>query len=173
MLMALKATLTLSNPFDACVWAMAACTFFGMMRFGEVPVASQGAFTPTKHLSRASAFFGADLRGNPYMRLDLPSAKKARAGKVQSVFLNEQGDLCPLAALHNLALVVPALTDDPLFSWCDGKGNIWPMAKAHAIEQINSILVAWGWGTSFGHSFQIRGASFYLAQKIDPEIIGL
>ncbi|KAG1786752.1 uncharacterized protein HD556DRAFT_1247883, partial [Suillus plorans] len=93
---ALKATLTLSDPFDACVWAMASCTFFGMMCFGEVSVASQGAFAPTKHLTRANAFFGADLRGNPYAHLDLPSAKTARAGEVQSVFLNEQGDLCPL-----------------------------------------------------------------------------
>ncbi|KAG2031172.1 hypothetical protein BDR03DRAFT_807940, partial [Suillus americanus] len=36
---------------------------------------------------------------------------------------------------------------------------------------INSILVAWGWGTTFGHSFRIGGASFYLAKKINPEIV--
>ncbi|KAG1798043.1 hypothetical protein EV424DRAFT_1333064 [Suillus variegatus] len=36
MLTALKATLALSDPFDACIWAMASCAFFGMMRFGEV-----------------------------------------------------------------------------------------------------------------------------------------
>ncbi|KAG1765080.1 hypothetical protein EDD22DRAFT_775428 [Suillus occidentalis] len=41
MLSALKATLTLSDPFDACIWAMASCSFFGMMRFGEVSVTSQ------------------------------------------------------------------------------------------------------------------------------------
>jgi hypothetical protein len=33
MLTALEATLTLSDPFDACIWAMASCAFFGMMRF--------------------------------------------------------------------------------------------------------------------------------------------
>jgi hypothetical protein len=27
--------LNLSEPFDACIWAMAACAFFGMMRFDE------------------------------------------------------------------------------------------------------------------------------------------
>jgi hypothetical protein len=150
---------------------MASCAFFGMMRFGEVSVSSRAAFTPSKNLTRADAFFDHDLRSKPYARLDLPSAKTARAGEKQSIFLNEQGDLCPLAALHNLASVVPALANDPLFSWRDIKGNIRPMAKIRAMERINSILVAWGWGTTFGHSFRIGGASFYLAKKIDPEIV--
>ncbi|KAG1751558.1 uncharacterized protein EDB91DRAFT_1045721 [Suillus paluster] len=171
MLVALKATLVLSDPFDACVWAIASCAFFGMMRFGEVSVTSRAAFTPSKHLTRAHTFFGVDLLGSPYACLDLPSAKTARAGEIQSVFLNEQGDLCPLAALCNLAQVVPALADDPLFSWRDSRGDIHLMAKIRALERINSILIAWGWGTSFGHSFRIGGASFYLAKKIDPEIV--
>lgn len=81
MLAALKATLILSDPFDACIWAMASCAFFGMMRFGEVSVASHSAFNPLKHLTRAHAFFSHDLWGNPYACLDLPSAKTAQAGE--------------------------------------------------------------------------------------------
>ncbi|KAG1759349.1 hypothetical protein EDD22DRAFT_782661, partial [Suillus occidentalis] len=103
--------------------------------------------------------------------LDLPSAKTAWMGDTQSVFLNKQGDLCPLSALRNLASVVPALASNPLFSWRDSKGDIQPMAKIQALECINSILMAWGWGTTFGHSFQIDGVSFYLTKKINPEII--
>ncbi|KAG1811888.1 uncharacterized protein BJ212DRAFT_1373911 [Suillus subaureus] len=171
MLTVIKAALILSDPFDACVWAMASCSFFGMMRFSEVSVTSRSAFNPSKHLTRAHAFFGHDLRNTPYARLDLPSAKTARAGETQSIFLTEQGDLCPLAALRNLAMVVPALADDPLFSWRDSRGEIRPMVKVRALERINSMLVAGGWGTSFGHSFRMGGASFYLAQKVDPEII--
>ncbi|KAG1759423.1 hypothetical protein EDD22DRAFT_782530, partial [Suillus occidentalis] len=80
MLTALKATLVLSDPFDACIWAMASCTFFGMMCFGEVSIASHSTFNPLKHLTCAHAFFGHDLRNNPYARLDLPSAKTAWMG---------------------------------------------------------------------------------------------
>ncbi|KAG1749061.1 uncharacterized protein EDB91DRAFT_1344735 [Suillus paluster] len=149
MLTVIKATLVLSESFDACVWAMASCAFFSMMRFGEVSVASRSAFSPSKHLT----------------------SKTARAGETQSIFLNEQGDLCPLAALRNLVSVVPALADDPLFSWHDAKGEVHPMVKVRAMERINSILMGCGWGTSFGHSFRIGGASFYLAKKVDPEIV--
>ncbi|OJA18035.1 hypothetical protein AZE42_12280 [Rhizopogon vesiculosus] len=171
MLTALKATLTLLDPFDACIWAMVSCAFFSMMRFDEVSVPSRKTFNLTKHLTRAHAFFGRNLRNSPYARLDLPSAKTAQASESQSIFLNEQGDLCPIAALHNLARVVPALADDPLFSWHDAKGDIRPMSKVRALEHINLVLIAWGWGTSFGHSFQIGSASFYLAKKVDPEIV--
>ncbi|KAI6003147.1 hypothetical protein EDD15DRAFT_2157789, partial [Pisolithus albus] len=171
MLTALKNTLSLDDPFDACIWAMAACAFFGMMRFGEVSVLSRAKFNPSQHLTRGNAIFDQDLRGCPYARLDLPAAKTAKPGESQSVFLNEQGSLCPLAALRNMAKVTPAAASDPLFSWRDPAGTPRPMVKARAIARINSILTAWGWGTHFGHSFRIGGASFYLSQKVDPEVV--
>ncbi|KAG2034916.1 hypothetical protein BDR03DRAFT_963974 [Suillus americanus] len=150
MLAALKATLILSDPFDACIWAVASCAFFGMMRFGE-------AFNPLKHLTRAHAFFGHDLRSNPYARLDLLLMH-------DSTYLQPK-QLGP--ENHNLCFS----TNDPLFSWRDSKGDIRPMVKIRALERINSILMAWGWGTTFGHSFRIGGASFYLTKKVDPEIV--
>ena len=124
-----------------------------------------------KHLTRKDAHFGFDLDGKPYARLDLPSSKTAKPGKIQSVFLIPQEGLCPLAALQNLARVVPAGPNDPLFSWCDNHGSIQPMVKSKAIGRVNTIIKAWGWGTAFGHSFQISGASYYLSQKVSPEIV--
>ena len=47
------------------------------------------------------------------------------------------------------------------------------MVKSKAINHINVILKSWGWGTTFGHSFRIGGASFYLSQKVDLEIVRL
>ncbi|KIK37636.1 hypothetical protein CY34DRAFT_35899, partial [Suillus luteus UH-Slu-Lm8-n1] len=173
MMHALKATLSLSEPFDACIWAMASCAFFGMMRFGEVSVESRTAFKPAKHLTRKDVFLGSDLAGKAYARLDLPSVKTVHLGETQSVFLVTQGSLCMIVALQNLATVIPALPEDPLFSWRDRTGTIRPMVKQRALEQINCIMTAWGWGTAFGHSFRIGGASFYLAKKVDPEIVRL
>ena len=171
MLRALRATLNLNDPFEACIWAMAACAFWGMMRFGEVSVTARNAFSTSKHLKRQDVHLGFDLDGKPYARLDLPSAKTARPGEIQSVFLVPQEGLCPIEALHNLAAVVPTSPNDPLFSWRDQHGDIRPMVKTKAINHINAILKSWGWGTTFGHSFRIGGASFYLSQKVDPEIV--
>ena len=141
------------------------------MRFGEVSVSSRATFSPTKHLTCKDVTFGRDLDGKLYARLDLPAAKTARPGETQSIFLVPQGNLCPIRALETLSSAVPAAADDPLFSWLDSAGSVRPMVKARALDRINSILSAWGWGTAHGHSFRIGGASYYLAKKVDPEIV--
>lgn len=171
MLAALKQVLDLTDPFDAAVWAAASCALWGMMRFGEVSVSSRAAFCGSKHLKRCDALVGHDLNHKRYVKLSLPSAKTALPGEIQEVFLTQQGTLCPLLALRNLAVVVPAGPDDPLFSWRDRNGDIRPLVKEAALRRINSIFLALGFGTSFGHSFRIGGASFYLSQKVNPEII--
>jgi hypothetical protein len=173
MLQALKQSLVLTDSFDSCIWAMASCAFWGMMRFGEVSVKSRTEFKGTKHLKRSDAYLGVDMDGLRYARLDLPSAKTALTGEIQSVFVTSQtsSNLCPIDALENLARVCTAKASDPLFSWRDKQGIIRPMVKNRAIDRINTILQTCGWGTAFGHSFRIGGASFYLSQKIDPEIV--
>jgi len=177
MMRALRLHLDHANPFDACVWAMCACAFFGLMRFGEVSVKSRSDFSSARNLTRADGHFIADADGRPYLKLSLPMAKTAAAGEIQDILLVEQkdvdgsADLCPIAALHNLARVVPAAPQDPLFSWRDRMGHIRPMVKTRALERINSILSAWGWGTAFGHSFRIGGASWFLSKGASPEVV--
>ncbi|VDB90881.1 unnamed protein product [Peniophora sp. CBMAI 1063] len=173
MLAAIKRSLDLSSPYDACLWAIATCAFWGMMRFGEATVDARKDYNPKKKLARKHVFFGHDLDGKPYARLDLPTAKTAKQGEIQKIFLTAQGEYCPLAALQNLARVVPAEADDPLFSWVDSTGSIRPMTRSAALSSLNEITQRHGWGTAFGHSFRIGGASFYLAQGVSPEIVRL
>ena len=171
MLAALKSSLDLSDPFEACIWAIASSAFWGLMRFGEATVQSRGKFDPKTHLTRANALFGRDLDGRDYARLDLPAAKTAKPGEIQHIFLVKQNTLCPLDALQNLASVVPALAQVPLFSWRDRQGNHRPMVRDTALAFINGRFTGMGIGTTFGHSFRIGGASFYLSQKVDPEVV--
>lgn len=174
MLRTIRAALILSDPFDACIWAMATCAFWGLMRFGEVSSPTSHKFNGALHLKRSDAALSTDLNGARYARLDLPSAKTAKPGETQSVFIAEQEpDLCALQALANLAAVVPAAKEDPLFSWRDKHAKIRPMAKQAALKRINGILSSVGLGTTFGHSFRIGAASFFLARKVDPEIVRL
>ena len=171
MLRAIKAALKINELFDPCVWAICLCAYWGMMRLREVTVNSRNTFDKSKHLTQKDAFFGHDLANNRYACLDLPTVKTAKPGEIQSIFLVMQQGLCPLEALKNLASIVPAMADDPLFSWQDNNGDVHPMVKARAMERVNNILSARNWGTTFGHAFCIGGASFYLSQKVSPEIV--
>lgn len=171
MLAAIKPTLNLCDPFEACIWAIATSAFWGLMRFGEATVTSRGAFDPNRQLKRSDALFGTDLDGKDYARLDLPSAKTAKPGEIQHIFLVKQGSLCPLDALRNLAHIVPATAGEPLFSWRDRNGNTRPMVRDTALKFVNERFTSLGYGTTFGHSFRIGGASFYLSQKVDPEVV--
>ena len=72
-----------------------------------------------------------------------------------------------------MAKVTEASPEDPLFSWRDSRGDIRPLVKKAAMERVNEILEREGWNSTFGHSFRIGGASYYLAQKVDPEIVRL
>ncbi|KAF9442291.1 DNA breaking-rejoining enzyme [Macrolepiota fuliginosa MF-IS2] len=173
MLTTLQATLDLNSTFDACVWAMAATAFWGLLRFGEVSVQSRASFSPGHHLKRADVIIGLDLDKHVYGRLDLPSAKTAAPGVSQQVFLVQRKSLCPLAALANLIRVTPAGATDPLFSWRDRSQRIRPMVGKKALTRIAEILEPRGYGTLFGHSFRIGGASYYLAQGVSPEIVRL
>jgi hypothetical protein len=173
MLSVLRDKLDLSNSFDACIWAMAACGFWGMMRFGELAVKSRAAFRGQLHLKRSDVQFGVDGSGEAYVRLGLPSAKTAAPGEIQYVTITNQlpSELCPVQALVNLKRAVPALAADPLFSWRDSKGAVRPMVRDPALARINTILNEHGWGSAFGHSFRIGGASFYLGQGVSPEVV--
>lgn len=173
MLRLVKRSLDLNTPFDACVWAIITCAFWGMMRLGEATVKCRDDFKPSKSLTRRDAITGSDQDGRLFMRLDLPAAKTARPGDKQSVWLVPQGDLCAVGAIQNLARVVPARALDPLFSWRDIKMDIRPMAKPRLLERVNAILATSGIPRIYGHSFRIGGASFYMANKVDPEIVRL
>jgi hypothetical protein len=113
-----------------------------MLRIGEATVKSRGDFKPSKCLTCRNLTGGVDLDKHPYLWLDLPSAKTARPGEQQSVWLVPQGDLCAISAHRNLAEVVPARADDPLFSWRDSGNAVRPMAKPRFMEQVNNILTS-------------------------------
>ena len=46
MLFLFRSSLDLSSPFDVCVWAIATCSFWGMVRLDEATVKAKAAFSP-------------------------------------------------------------------------------------------------------------------------------
>jgi hypothetical protein len=126
MMATLERTLDLRDSFDAAVWAIATCAFWGMMRFGEVTVNDGDKFDGRVHVKRGDARVLNDERQGIYARLRLPTAKTAKPGQTQDVFLPQQHAFCPVEALAHLARVAPAPDDAHLFSWIDRRGRVYP-----------------------------------------------
>ena len=66
---------------------------------------------------------------------------------------------------------MPASAADALFSWRDHSGALRPLTKGAWLRRVNEVWSARGWGTSFGHSFRIGGASHFLARGANPEVV--
>jgi hypothetical protein len=169
----IRSNLDVDSSFDASVWATCTCCFFGLMRLGEATSRVRASFDPNTHATRAAVSVSQDAAGIYYARIDLPAAKTAAPGQVQSVFLAHQEQCSPVAALLNMFHVTPAELTDPLFSWKDIHNTIRPLTRSAVLKRLNTILVPRGFGTSFGHSFRIGGACFFLAQGRDPQLIQL
>ena len=61
--------------------------------------------------------------------------------------------------------------DAHLFSWTDSAGIVRPLTRDASLGCLDRILGRLGFGTAFGHSARIGGASHYLAQGISPELV--
>jgi hypothetical protein len=173
MLWMLERRLDLRNLFDATVWAIATCGFWGLMRFGDCTVQEQKDFNGSLHAKRGDTVLLRDSRGRLYAHIWLPSAKMAELGQTQDISLLAQRSFCLIKALWNLAAVSPAKDTDHLFSWNDVRGTAHCPRRAAILKRINGILEGEGFGTMFGHSFRIRGAMFLLPSGVDLEVVRL
>jgi hypothetical protein len=78
-MVALRATLALSKPFDAAVWALATAAFWGCHCLGELSVPSALDFDPKFHITRAVLMrLVTAPDGTSAMALPLPWTKSTR-----------------------------------------------------------------------------------------------
>jgi hypothetical protein len=143
------------------------------MRLGEATSRVRKSFDPTTHITRAAASVSQDIAAIYYVRLDLPAAKTAAPGQIQHVFLAHQAQCSLVATLLHMFHITPAQLTDLPFSWRDDHNEIRPLTRSAFLKRINSILIPRGIRTSFGHSFRIGGACFFLARGKDPQLIQL
>ena len=160
------------GSFEACIWALETCVFWDMMWFGEVSVLSQSAFDKTKHLKWQDAFLGSIWMAST-MASSIYHLPRQWSLEKSSLFLWFLKRTYALSRLFRIWHVLFQLGLRICYSHGKtGMTTFTPWLKAQ-LSHINSILKVHNWGTAFGHSFHIGGASFYLSQKIDPEIVCL
>lgn len=163
-----KLDLTLS--FDATVWAVSLCMFFGLLRKSNI---IPDTFDPVKHLRRCDVQFfswGVSLK----LRWSKTNQFKDRSFDVPLVRKSGES-LCPVQAVFNSFCSCPdAPSDGPAFVYLQD-GKIFPMVGRRFLERIHSCLTQAGVDPSqiSNHSWRRGGATFLYETGASSEAIKL
>lgn len=167
MLLALGNNLKLTDPFDICVLACAACAFWGLARLGE--------FLPTTYkFNRNPAPFptpqSITQNGKDSLKLRLPWTK-VKKWSGEDIYLTIQDNASdPVVALQRHLAINNIPDTTILFSYKDVYG-FSPLLKQQFLDRCNEIWTSCGLNRTSGHSFRIGGTSHLLLCGVHPDII--
>ncbi|KAI0647832.1 hypothetical protein C8Q79DRAFT_999404 [Trametes meyenii] len=146
---ALFARLTLADTFDAAVFAVACCAFWGCRCLGELVVPSRGGFEDGKHVH---AGVDVGMRATPSDPTD------------------------PVTALlHHRSINRGIPSGAPLFAFeTSGTAIGWaPMTHDWFLERCNQVWVQAGLAPLTGHCFRIGGATELLLRGTHPDVVAV
>ncbi len=170
-LFALQNGLRLSNSFDAAVWAVALCAFWGCCRLGELTIPSRNAFDKHLHVAKSvNISFRRHLGGASSAQFHIPWAKMERHEGADLIFTSRE-DLCPVTALQaHLKINKDVPGDAPLFAY--KTADAWaPMVKDWFLKRCRAIWEPLNLEFIHGHSFRPGGATELLLAGVPPETV--
>lgn len=173
-MVALGEGLDLSLSFDAAVWAVACVAFWSCCRLGELVIPSPGAFSPDKHVSRASApsSFISPALGATSTVFHIPWTKTTLQDGADISVTSRPHISCPIWALrHHLAANSAVPDSAPLFSYETADGSYAPMAKSWFMKRCSEVWASAGFPLMAGHAFRIGGATELLLEGVSPDIV--
>ncbi|EIN06969.1 DNA breaking-rejoining enzyme, partial [Punctularia strigosozonata HHB-11173 SS5] len=170
-LRALEQGLTLTNPKDAAIWAVATNAFWGCRRLGELTVPSLGGFEGRFHVQHGTRMDWRRVAAADSVSYRIPWTKTTKDGGA-SVTLNEQDVACPLQALStHLAVNGGAGPTEHLFAYRDPSGLFKPMVKSVFLARCNEIWAGAELEEVQGHGFRIGGTTELLLAGVAPEAV--
>lgn len=171
-LYALRERLDLSNSFDAAVYAVACCAFWGCRRLGELVVPSAGEFNPERHVSKSADLrFHSPPASRGYATLPVPFTKTTSTRGALFTFTDVDDPTSPVPALRRHRAVNGSVPDHaPFFAFETADG--WaPMTRDWFLSRCNEIWGGAGLGLLSGHCFRIGGATELLLRGVPPDIV--
>ena len=167
---AVKRSLSLSDPFDAAVFACLTVCFWCVARVGEFTVLNLKAFSPTKHVTRAAMSSVLDRNGLEVIKFDLPWTKMTPStGRGESIQCAKQKGPCdPVSALHNHLHINPELH---LFAWKFKDGSFRPLTRKQFLGHVSDLTAQAGFSDLKGHSLRIGGTLKYLLRGVPFEVV--
>ena len=110
--------LDMSNSDKALIWAASTLAFAGAFRIGELLCKTESCFDPDFDLLAENVTLSSDNAGNQiiHILLKCPKESKSKIPTTVDVFQNN-GPLCPVAALSNWGLVHVSTEKTPFFTF--------------------------------------------------------
>ncbi len=170
-LRALRKTLSLQEPRDAAIWAVATSAFWGCRRLGEMLPGSAKKFDLKYHVSRGTAISRSTVAGHRTIVFQIPWTKTTTVAG-GSVFLTATtDDLCPVMALENhLRVNHSADASTPLFAYRESRR--WSiLTKMDFLDLTTRVYQDALLEHVFGHSYCIGGSLRLLLDGVEPEVI--
>ncbi|KAF9022555.1 hypothetical protein BDZ89DRAFT_956497, partial [Hymenopellis radicata] len=172
-LAALEAGLNMSNCFDAAVYAVAVCAFWGCCRLGELTVRSRSTFEARRHVTRGDSIrFRTTPDGTESAHLHIPWGKVEREQGADLTFTSPCGEFCPVQALRRHFTLnddIPASMH--FFSFRTADGLFAPMVKDWFLLRCREIWTPLELDFVHGHSFRPGGATELLMAGVAPETV--
>jgi hypothetical protein len=151
--------LELSTKDKAMVWAVATVAFAGAFRISEILCKTESTFDPDFDLLGSSVTFSYDNKMQVTAHFTLKCPKESKSSKVTTVDLfQNDGTLCPIAALRNWDKGCPHAPQLPFFCFEDGT----PLTGAKMNTLLDKTLGLYtdkSIGKFTTHSFRIGLAS--------------
>ena len=169
-LKSLRKHLTLTNTFDAAVFATACVAFWGQCGLGEITV--NGPFHPLKHASRSSQRkICSTASGVKFGGFWAPVTKTAACG--QEILWTDSH--CPCSAVwafqNHLTINSSVPANAHLFAFKTESGSHAPMTRKWFLERCNKIWALDHLDNLSGHSFRIGGTTHLLLLGINPFVV--
>lgn len=157
----LRMHLTLSDPFDAAVFACLTTCFYAAARVGEFVVPRLDAFSPANHVTTANLRVDRNPDGLEVTVLHLPHTKAAPLEGEDVYWGAHPGPTDPYEALKNHLQVNNPPPDAHLFAYRH-KNQFRPLTKPAFIKRLASAARQAGREPLQGHGIRIGATLFYL-----------
>lgn len=160
-----------SNPRQVVCFTALVVGFYLFLRGSNLTCRTQTSFDPTKNLCRK------DLRmANNVALVEIRWSKTIQfmQRKLLVPIVRVLGeDICPIAWLRKMILMVPAKGNDPLFSYVTAKGDLVPLTYRALSDQLKSWMAQIGRDPAkySVHGLRRGGASFAFESNLPAETI--
>lgn len=170
----LKLGLTLTNSFDATVWATTCTAFWSCCRLGELLIPSAFTFDPAKHVAHGARTAFTRSSNNVHSALFHIPWTKVTHKLGADIIITSNGDPAdPLDALKNhLKINVAVPSHAPYFAYETSSGFA-PLTRDWFMARCEAVWHAAGLPLLQGHAFRIGGATELLLRGVHPDVVAV